>query len=120
MNRYGFLIDPFARTITVEPYDGDYRAIHQYIEAECFDAARLNREGDCVFVDDVGLLNEPEYFFRFDDRDPYAGKGFVLGTDDEGESISPTLTLDELKARVRFYQLVRIGNIVGLAEREAA
>jgi hypothetical protein len=102
---HGYLIDPIACTVTVAPWDGNYQTIYERIGVDCFDAVLLDA-GDTIFVDDEGLMKEPQYFFRVDDSTPLAGKGFVLGTDDEGDSISPRITLDQLKARVTFYQLV--------------
>jgi hypothetical protein len=34
-----------------------------------------------------------------------AGRGLVLGTDKEGESVAPSLTIEELRKRVKFIPL---------------
>ena len=46
-----------------------------------------------------------KYMFQIDNNENfcYAGKGLVLGTDEEGESCEPTITPDELKKRVTRY-----------------
>lgn len=112
MNAY--LIDPFARTITTVEYSGDYKQIYDLIGADCFDLARINREGDAIFVDDEGLIRDTEqaFFLHADYPNPLAGKGLVLGSDSEGESVAPHTTLDELKQKVSFGVPVPFANEV--------
>lgn len=96
------LIDPENRSFTEIEYSGDYRDIYEYIDADTFDVV-YSRFGD-IFVDDEGLLKEPEYFFEIDGVDqPLAGKGLLFGrADDEGNSTSSTMTIDDLEKVVRF------------------
>jgi hypothetical protein len=83
-----YLIDPFARTVTQVEYSGDYKEISALIGCQLFDAVRIGANGDTIFVDDEGLLNGPTEFFKHSSYpSPLAGKGLVLGTDDEGESV---------------------------------
>ena len=104
-----YLIDPEHKSVSEVDYNGDYRNIYEHIKADCFDAAGFNNKGDAVFVDDEGLLHDPEFFFRIEGNpNPLAGRGLVLGTDAEGESISPTVTLDWLRSNVSFGQVVTI------------
>lgn len=102
-----YLIDPFAQTVTEVDYSGDIADIYKLTDCETFAVAQFDARGNGVFVDDEGLLNnKPKAFFQiWDYPQPLAGKGLVLGTDDEGESIAPTLTLAELRAKVRFMSL---------------
>jgi len=66
-----------------------------------FTIVELNDNRDTMFVDDEGLLKLPKYFFQWRGYDqPLAGKGLILGTNDEGESISPVITLDRAKDNV--------------------
>lgn len=97
-----YLIDPFTRTITQVEYSGDYQEIYRLIGCDTFTCADINEYGDTVFVDDEGLINgKPQEFFLVADYpQPLAGKGLVLGTDQEGESVSPSITLEQLKARI--------------------
>ena len=98
------LIDPFTRTVTEVEYSGNYQQIYDLIDCETFDCARINRHGDGIFVDDEGLIRDKEqaFFLHADYPQPLAGKGLVLGCDDEGESVSPHTTLDEVTRKVRF------------------
>ncbi len=97
-----FLIDPFTKTITEVEHNGDYKQIYQLIGADCFDCARINEHGDSIFVDDEGLLRDPvsPMFEHIGYPQALAGKGLVLGCNDEGEAIKPTTTLDELRQHV--------------------
>lgn len=104
-----YLIDPFKREVTTVQYNGDYHHIYALIDCECFDIARINAKGDGIFVDDEGLFKEEQAFFIVKGYgNPLAGKGLVLGSDDEGNSVSPHITLDELRSRVMFVLPARI------------
>jgi len=97
-----YLIDPFTQSITEVEYSGDYKQIYSLIDADLFTCADINEFGDTVFVDDEGLINgKPQEFFLVADYPtPLAGKGLVLGTNQEGESVEPSITLDQLRASV--------------------
>lgn len=98
------LIDPKARTITPVEYTGDYKEINAHIEADLFDVVRLYPNGDGAFVDDEGLLKDPEYFWAHRNYpQPLAGRGLLLGVDAEGESIAPGTDLDTLCGDVVFF-----------------
>lgn len=94
------LIDPDTETISEVDYNGDYRQIHKLIEASCFDLARIDA-CNSIYVDDEGMLVGKKIFAY--EGYPLAGKGLVLGVDDEGNSISPSLTLDQVKQAVRWH-----------------
>lgn len=109
----GYLIDPVACTVTQVPVsveDGSGLAdIYKHTQCDCIDLARIGPAGDAVFVDDEGLLKEPECFFGVADYpNPLAGRGLVLGCDAEGETISPAASFDDIKRSVVFFR--RFGN----------
>lgn len=100
-----YLIDPEAKTVTEVTYSGDYHEIYTHIGATTFDAVRFHDENDdTAYVDDEGLLKGPSHFFMFkgDGHQPLAGKALILGTDEEGDSVAPKITLEELTAMVEF------------------
>lgn len=99
-----FLIDPYARTVSEVAYNGDYHQIYEFIDCDTFDCARFDENGDGVFINDNGLIdNSPKAFFVVDGYpQPLTGKGLVLGCDDNGESTEPRVTLEELRQRVHF------------------
>ena len=114
----GLLIDPYASTVKEVEYDGDdYTAIYpllsnETVEVDCFTAAYpvgKFAEGDCIYVDDEGLLKDPTHFFKVDGYpDPLAGIGLVVGTNDEGETVSAKTKLKDLK--VTFF--TRLGPVL--------
>lgn len=106
-----FLIDPKAQRITEVEYDGDYRSIYKSLDCVRFDVVEINAEKDCVFIDDEGLMSEDAYFFGVQGfPNPLAGKGLVLGTDDEGDSIEPTIGMEDLLDIVSFGVLMKMSD----------
>lgn len=105
-----YLVDPFACTITEVQYNGEHASIYKHIDADCYDCARLNVEGDALFVDDEGMFKERTAFFLHEDYpQPLAGKALMLGCNmDDGETQAPYTTLDELVRKIKFVMPVRI------------
>lgn len=106
------LINAKDRTIAEVEYGGDYRDIYKLLsgdepgKVDLFTAVELNAEKDTMFLDDEGLLKPQADFFRWrdygDGTHPFAGNALILGTDDDGDSVEPKITLDEVKAKVTF------------------
>ena len=108
-----YLIDPFKCTIkplTLEHASGQYtprnEEIYKHIHASIFCQVRINREHDCIYVDDMGLHNTPlnqetQRFFKIDSyAAPLAGYGLVLGLTYSGVSCPPRETLLDISARI--------------------
>lgn len=96
-----YLIDPHTQQITEVEHNGDYRQIYEFIQARPFTVVTINDKRDGIFVDDEGLYREGQRFFKLEGYEqPIAGRGLVLGCDDEGETVAPTITLSELKGRI--------------------
>ena len=103
------LIDPTNQTITEVEWNGDFHHIYNLIDCDTYDVARINAEGDGIFVDDEGLFKEQQAFFWHSDYpQPLAGKGLILGCDEEGESVVPHTTLEEVTNKVRFVLPIRV------------
>lgn len=99
-----YLIDPIAQSVTEVEYSGNYKDIYPLIDAELFTTVEINGTGDTIFVDDEGLLNgNPHGWFAYADYpQPLRGRGLCLGSDDEGESVAPSITIDELREKIVF------------------
>ena len=96
-----YLIDPQAQTIEQVDYSGDYTQIYDLINASLFTAATFNRAGDTCFVDDEGLFNSDNEFFLIGDYpQPLAGRALVLGCNREGDSVEPSISLQQCRALV--------------------
>lgn len=100
----GYLINSLDRTITRVPYDGDYKSIYALIGCDLFDVVRM-KNGDAIYVDDEGLLKEDENLGWFTLKGAsfaLRGNGLVLGTDEDGDSVSPATDFDEFVKQVLF------------------
>lgn len=107
-----YLINPEDRTVEQVDYDGNYKSIYTFIGADTFDVVGMEK-GDGIYVDDEGLLKGPALFFHVRGMDtPLAGKGLVLGTDNDGESVEPKILLETLRQRVRWATPVKVNKRV--------
>ena len=97
-----YLIDPYEQSVSEVEYNGDYNQIYKLIDATTFDVARI-ANGDSIYIDDEGLSKDwQEFFMHKDYGNPLAGKGLVLGCNDEGDSTEPACTLEQLRGQVGF------------------
>lgn len=101
---YGYLVDPIKKAVTQVEYHDN---LNELTDCQICTAVRITGAGDYIFIDDEGLFVEDQKFFYIVREDlnlsksvMLAGKGLVLATDEEGESISPTITLEKLKKRI--------------------
>ncbi|MGA0610027.1 DUF3846 domain-containing protein [Caldimonas sp. KR1-144] len=122
------LIDPFERTITeidtIEPgnLDSYYAALSRPgAPVTTFDVARYDEADIDIYVDDEGLITgRATAFFQLGDLDPLAGRGVVVSTDDEGNSMPPRASLEQVRAMTRWITPISInGKICFLREAAA-
>lgn len=100
-----YLIDPLARSVTEVDYNGDIHQIYEFIHADVFDTCRINAHGDEIFVDDMGLMKEQtvaNFFCHENYPQPLAGRGLVLGCDDDGETTAPVASIEEVTEQISF------------------
>tara|TARA_R110001606_G_C14974028_1_gene603541 strand:- start:167 stop:517 length:351 start_codon:yes stop_codon:yes gene_type:complete len=98
----GILINPLDKTIKEVVYTGDFREIYDLVDCRTFDCVMVDSEND-MYIDDEGLYVDDQKYFRMVELGAnYAGKALVLGHDDEGETISTTLTLQMVKDVVQW------------------
>lgn len=106
-----FVIDPFRKEVTEQEHDGSLESMYKLTHCNCVDLVRINELDDGIFLDDEGLLGDlrQQAFFLYNNYDsPLAGYGLVTGCDDEGETVSPRISLDEVEANVRWITLREI------------
>ena len=113
----GILINPKAETIT-ECFIDTIKGLDDYysqLECQTFDIAHIGNGHD-VYIDDEGLLSiqhDTKFFSIEGYHQPLAGNGIVMGFEAEtGNTIDCTLTLDEIKARVKFHTLNEVRQMV--------
>ena len=85
----------------------------EQIGCRCFDAVRLD-DGDCIYVDDEGLLRsgiQPAFGLSSYNA-PLVGNALVIGSDYEGNSKPPKITLDKLTDMIEFgFVVLDSGNV---------
>lgn len=100
------LIDVHSQTIKeVEVVNHD--CIYDHLKCRCFTTVGIDETHD-VFVDDEGLLNLTPFsrFFLYKGYpQPLAGNGLVVAIDEDGETIAPTLTIQQIAENVIFMNL---------------
>lgn len=101
-----YLIDPTIDAIVETEYNGDWKTIAPTIGAETFTLVVYEHNGVelSIYVDDEGLFNgNPHGWFDLPGfNQAFRGKGLVLGTDDEGESVDVPDVLEHLLSAVSF------------------
>jgi len=98
-----FLIDPFKQIISEVDYNGDWKTINTHIDCDVFTVVRVP-QGD-IFLDDEGLYSkghEQMFFVHNNYPQPLAGYGLVLDSDDEGETIASTTSIEELSSNINW------------------
>jgi hypothetical protein len=111
----GFLIDPLALRITPIELPGQSRdnlaTMYKAIGCDLVEVVYLNNKRDGVFVDEEGLLKGPTDFFYIEGtHQPLAGRGVVVGCDEEGETVSAqAVTLEWLRENTAFVKMLAPG-----------
>jgi len=99
------LIDTKNEEIKEVEHDDTLKNIYKFVDCATFDVLRLDGVNG-IYVDDEGLFVENQLFFTYH-GDNYshtlAGNGLILGVDSEGNSIAPTITLEEVQEAVDFH-----------------
>lgn len=113
-NINAILIDADTRTVTTVPFDADADHLPQYYKLlQCELITGVYPEnGDTGFVDDEGLLVNPQNFFECPliHPEPLASRCIIVGIDwdDEGEEVmrDPRMTVAEIEAAIHWYSLL--------------
>lgn len=105
------LIDPFKSSVSEVSYNGDWKTIYQHLEIgdRPFCTVRIDQT-HYIFLDDEGLFQPDQKFFSFSTYpQPLAGRGLILGSDEEGESFECTIPLSLIQSKVTFPDLQVVG-----------
>lgn len=98
------IINAEDRTVSETDIDGKLHSL-QEIVGGLIDPVYPGLEGTDhhCYVNDEGLLNNPQHFFMLKDgHQPLAGNGVILSTTRDGDEAPCTLPLDWVKERVTF------------------
>ena len=98
------LIDVKNEEVRELDFNDTLTHIYELVDCATFDVLRLDGVNG-IYVDDEGLFVEDQLFFTYH-GDNYshtlAGNGLVLGVNGGGETISPTITVEEVTEAVDF------------------
>ncbi len=104
----GYLVDAKAGTIrSVEIDRSDVlKSIYAHIGCTCIDAVRMDDQ-HTVYCDDNGLVDGLECFTQLADfPSPLAGNLLVMGVNEEGDSVSPTHSIDVIAGQFLIFRAV--------------
>jgi len=97
-----YLVDVERRTIravTIDPRNS-LAEIRRHIGCELIDMVRIDRS-HCIVVEDNGLTEELTCFTELKDyASPLAGNLLIVGNDAAGETVSATLPIEDIAARL--------------------
>ncbi len=111
MDTRAYLIDPIKKAVMQIKYSyiGDYQETARAIRCNTIDAVDLD-DKHVVWVDDEGLFR-PKFVFLWKIKSLYypegkelAGMALVTGIDEEGETVPPTMSIEELNDSLTFHQ----------------
>ena len=99
------LINPEDKTVTEVDYSGDYKDIYKLIGCSTFDVVRTSTSSDGIYIDDEGLYAPIQFKWQFTFDNAYepiklVNKGLVLGCNDEGDSVAPDSTVEDIKKNI--------------------
>lgn len=102
---HAYLIDPSKHQILAVDIDDGLDGIRKLIGFDSVDSDEIDAAGNRLFFDESCFIRDIPGAGRFkvDNLAPVAGRGVVAAADDSGAAPrTPTLTLEDLKARVQF------------------
>jgi len=90
-------IDAKNQTISMIDIEKGLATLQEHVGGY-IEAALYFPDGDVMYVNEEGLLNNPEHFqFWPKHKRMFAGDGIIVGSDDEGNDIDTTLTIKDIE-----------------------
>ena len=100
----GYLIDPLNKRVKPFNFNGDHDTICHLIGAEFYDTQAINDAGDAVYVGEFSQSDENASQFSIEGvPGRFCGKAVILGVDEDGATCSPSLSLEDFRAKVTSY-----------------
>jgi hypothetical protein len=100
------VINAKDRTITAIDIDRSLKSLQQIVGGMIEPVTQGLDEFHHCYVNEEGLLNNPQHFFMFrDGHQPLAGNGVILSSTEDGDEAPCTLLLDWVRERVTFMDL---------------
>jgi len=101
------VINAADRTVSEAQIDGSLKSLQQIVGG-LIDPVYPGLDGTDhhCYVNDEGLLNNPQHFFMLrNGHQPLAGNGVILSTTGDGDEAPCTLSVDWVKERITFMDL---------------
>ena len=101
------LIDVKNQKVTQVLHDNTLESIYKHVDCRTFDVVNIDGVNS-IYIDDEGLFVEDQLYFEYSGgthKVQLAGNGLILGLNDEGDTVEPTLTLEHVKSKVSFLPL---------------
>jgi Domain of unknown function (DUF3846) len=100
------IVNSKDRTITETEIDGSLKSLQNIVGGLIEPVYQGLDEPHHCYVNEEGLLNDPQYFFMFTDgHQPLAGNGVILSSTGDGDEAPCTLPIDWVNGRVTFMDL---------------
>jgi hypothetical protein len=116
-----FLIDAHKCEIREIEISGELADYYKHIGCDMIQHVPSYKEGfPDLYVDEEGLWNQTGLWWVYAGfPQPLCGNAIAIGTDSEGETIAPDVTLEKLKEGIRFVDMVKINGVVLAMDRTA-
>jgi hypothetical protein len=98
------LIDVENQEVTEVEHDDTLESIYYHVDCRTFDVVNIDGVNS-IYVDDEGLFVEDQLYFEYSGgthKVQLAGNGLILGLNEEGDTVTTTLTLEHVKSKVTF------------------
>jgi hypothetical protein len=96
------LINATERSVKEVDIKGDLKSWYDQIGCDVVEVACYLPSSNMLLVDEEGMLKAPTHFFEFN-KNVLAGNGLIVGTNDDGDTSSATLNVDDIMFNVKFY-----------------
>jgi len=120
--KHVLVIDSAARTVTAECIPDTLEALQECVGGY-IETGWQFPNGDVVFVNEEGLLQQPpgkDWFHIQGLYQPFVGNGVCIGHNEEGESVDVKTSLEDLQKLIRFVDINTIALVSHLNELKQA
>lgn len=96
-------IDPQNRTVEPIETPGTLEDIYQIPNCRMIDVCARQDNGDALTIDDEALFLEPQpAAFSYNGFGRIHGVALLTGSNEEGETVEPATSLEEVKQKIRW------------------
>lgn len=109
----GILINPWLKEIKQVEVGNDIQDIYQHLSntdpsclVTCITIGHVWENGDTLYVDDEGLF-KPQCYFKVLGGNLLTGRGLILGTNFEGDSVDVKSDLTDIIVQTTFLSSIK-------------